>query len=462
MASDDELAKLKQELAFQASARRGLEQLLMEKGREAKQLRAQLSEKSRELGRQATLGLLVDKGGLLPAATKILETICVNLEWDAAVLWMVDDGATELGARASWSRDDHADQHAEFLARMTRTTLREGVELAGRVWETGAPAAVLDLASEKDSARAEIAGSGGLHSACGFPVIVEGRVACVVELYARDWRTLDAEFLDTFGGLGKQVGRFLDLQRAKEAMLKSEMSVARRVQTSLVPRRLSAPGLEIAARMLPAEEVGGDYFDVLPFEGGCWLGIGDVTGHGLAAGIVMVMVQSAIAALSHPEIASSPRDIVRRLNEMLFENIRKRLRTDDHVTLSLLRYRSDGRLEVAGAHEDIVLYRKRKGSCEQLCTHGTWVGAVRDIDHATVDQHHQLEPGDVFVLYTDGLTEAMDASREQFGLERVSKIVEELADASCEAIRDRLIESALAFAPEQKDDITVLVARYRR
>src|SRR5206468_190254 len=75
-------------------------------------------------------------------------------------------------------------------------------------------------------------------------------------------------------------------QLAVKERLQKEMEIAAKLQTSILPRDVNVPGLEIAARMIPADEVGGDYYDLLPFAGGCWIGVGDVAGHGLPAGVI--------------------------------------------------------------------------------------------------------------------------------------------------------------------------------
>jgi sigma-B regulation protein RsbU (phosphoserine phosphatase) len=251
-------------------------------------------------------------------------------------------------------------------------------------------------------------------------------------------------------------------EAAKEVLRKSELSLAVRLQTSLLPRDLEAPGLEVAARMLPAEEVGGDYYDVIPIEGGCWIGIGDVSGHGLSAGVIMLMVQSAVSALVRESPAAAPRRLVCALNAMVFDNIRQRLGDRDHVTLSLLRYSSNGELVIAGAHEDVIIHRAATGVCEVLPTEGTWLGGMPEIGPFTVDETHRLAPGDTLWLYTDGLTEAMNrGTREQFGLARTCRLLEEWHSEPVAVIRDRLFEALLAWSPVLADDVTILGMRYR-
>src|SRR4029078_13210337 len=111
-------------------------------------------------------------------------------------------------------------------------------------------------------------------------------------------------------------------ERAQKERLEGELEIARRLQTSILPRTLEAPGLRLAATMIPASEVGGDYYDLLPLPGGCWIGVGDVAGHGLSAGMVMLMVQCIVAALVRERPDARPSELVMRLNDVLYENVR--------------------------------------------------------------------------------------------------------------------------------------------
>ena len=131
-------------------------------------------------------------------------------------------------------------------------------------------------------------------------------------------------------------------QVAERERLEKEMEIATRIQTSILPRDISVAGLEIAAAMQPATEVGGDYYDVVAVDDGCWIGIGDVAGHGLGTGLMMLMMQSGFSALARKMPDASPRDLLLALNTMLVENVRVRLGQHEHATLTLLRYRRDG------------------------------------------------------------------------------------------------------------------------
>jgi sigma-B regulation protein RsbU (phosphoserine phosphatase) len=266
--------------------------------------------------------------------------------------------------------------------------------------------------------------------------------------------------------LSRLVGRSIaELQaamktRAEQQFLEGEMAVARRIQTSMLPRTLTAQGLEVSARTLAAEEVGGDYYDVLPTEDGAWIGIGDVAGHGLPAGIIMLTIQSAIAALTQDRPAATPKQILDPLNRVIYENIHHRLEIYEFVTLSLIRFFHDGRLLVAGAHEDIIVFRARSGRCDTLPTSGTWIGVVSDISSVTGDEEYRLEDGDVMVLFTDGVTEAEDGGGRPFGFERLCEAVTSMGREPTEQIVAYVMAAVKAWSPRLVDDVSVVALRY--
>lgn len=247
---------------------------------------------------------------------------------------------------------------------------------------------------------------------------------------------------------------------AREHLL-GELAVARRIQTALIPRSVDVPSLELSAGMVPADQVGGDYYDVFATEDGCWIGIGDVTGHGLLAGMIMLMMQSAVTALVNTLPQASPTQIVSQLNQVMRLNVRGRLGEADHATFVMLRYRASGEVTLAGAHDDIVIYRAAQGGCERITPGGVWLGIVEDIASFTWDQHFTLGPRDVLLLYTDGLIEARNASGEEFGIERVEAILNAHAQASMATIHQQLLAAVLAWTPIQQDDVTLIVARRR-
>jgi sigma-B regulation protein RsbU (phosphoserine phosphatase) len=200
----------------------------------------------------------------------------------------------------------------------------------------------------------------------------------------------------------------------------------------------------------------------LPCGDGCWLGIGDVAGHGLHTGLVMLMIQSIVAATTHVSPNVTPAEAWTALNAVLYENVRRRLRRDEHATLTLLRYHSDGCLEFAGAHEELIVYRAQLGSCERVQTPGLWVGILETPPAGSVTNGTcRLEPGDVLLLYTDGLIEARNSELGLFGVDRLCRSLESVAQHPATAIRDHLLAELGAWTTRQRDDLTLVVLRYR-
>ncbi|MEO8700997.1 MAG: SpoIIE family protein phosphatase [Kofleriaceae bacterium] len=250
-------------------------------------------------------------------------------------------------------------------------------------------------------------------------------------------------------------------EAVKKAKVEEELAIAKRVQTSILPRSFALPGYEVDARMVPADDIGGDYYDLFVTPDAGWLAIGDVSGHGLDAGLVMMMVQSAMAAIVRMQPLGSPRDMIEALNDVLYENIRKRLRQRDHVTFTLFRVGLDGHVVFAGAHEDIIVVRAT-GHVETIRTPGVWLGAKRGIANVTIDTTLTLEDGDLMVLYTDGITEARDCRGTQLELERLCAMVNAVAACTPGEICDHVIAQTKAWAVKQDDDMSIVVVRRKR
>lgn len=242
--------------------------------------------------------------------------------------------------------------------------------------------------------------------------------------------------------------------------LDRELEIAERIQTALLPKISKTSAFEVSARMVPATIVGGDYYDVHEAPGGAWFAVGDVAGHGLSAGLVMVMVQSGVASLVRAEPNAQPSRLVKILNQLVYLNVSERLGEADHVTFMLLRYFDDGRVVYAGAHEDVVIHRKQSRRCELVPTRGLWLGALPDIEAATQDDELKLEPGDLLVLYSDGIIEAMNEQHDMYGIERLMARVSEFADKPVAEISEAIFADVVAYAALQEDDRTVVVLRH--
>lgn len=250
-------------------------------------------------------------------------------------------------------------------------------------------------------------------------------------------------------------------ERLEQERVREETRVAAEIQSSMAPSNLAVPNLELAHVTLPAAEAGGDYCDVLPDAGGAWLTIGDVSGHGLGSGLIMLMLQSISAGIVRSDAQIAPSRLVVAVNGTLFDNVRHRLHRDDHATLTVIRYEPSGRLRFAGLHEPLLVVRAATGRCEAITPPGFWVGALPEIAHLTEDAELTLEEGDLLVLHTDGVTEARNAQQEQFGLERLTVLLEAQGDRPSAAIRDAILAAVHDWCSVLDDDVTLLIARYR-
>jgi len=197
---------------------------------------------------------------------------------------------------------------------------------------------------------------------------------------------------------------------------------------------------------------------IIPVEEGCWLAIGDVAGHGLSAGVIMLMIQSSVQSLVRLSPRANPRDLVCALNSALYENVRNRMKRDEHVTFCLARYSPDGRLVFAGAHENILICRAN-GQCDSIAPNGVWLGILEDISTVTPETALQLGPGDLMLMFSDGVIEAADGERKRFGFDRLRELLIANRERSPQEVRDTIVDAVVRWGGRPNDDVTLLVVR---
>ncbi|MEG3836290.1 MULTISPECIES: SpoIIE family protein phosphatase [unclassified Microcoleus] len=241
--------------------------------------------------------------------------------------------------------------------------------------------------------------------------------------------------------------------------LGAEVNVARQIQQMILPNphELEIEGLDIAGYMEPADEVGGDYYDVLQIDGVVTLAIGDVTGHGLESGILMLMAQTSVRTLQ--EIRGlDPVRFLDVLNRTLYKNV-QRMNSEKSLTLAILNY-SEGRISISGQHEETLVVRKN-GDVERIDTMELGFPIALDDDIADFISHVliELEPGDGVVLYTDGIPEAYNIRKKQYGLKQLCQVISQNWHKSAAGVKDAVIVDVRQHIGKQKvfDDITLLV-----
>jgi len=251
--------------------------------------------------------------------------------------------------------------------------------------------------------------------------------------------------------------------RQDNQRMSAELDITRHLQEMVLPTSTelnSVEGLEIATFSQPADEVSGDYYDVLQYNGQVKIAVGDVTGHGLESGLTMLMVQTAVRTLLAADI-SDYKLFMAALNRAMFDNL-QRMQTDKNLTLVLLDYAA-GKITVTGQHEDIILVRQN-GSVEKLETFdlGFIIGLEPDISSFIAQTQVELQKGDGLVLYTDGITEAWNEEGELYGLKRMCNVVKRhWASCSATELQNHIIQDVERHAGQQKvyDDMTLLVLK---
>jgi serine phosphatase RsbU (regulator of sigma subunit) len=265
------------------------------------------------------------------------------------------------------------------------------------------------------------------------------------------------------GQANTEIAHLNEQLKSENLRLGAEIEVARQIQMMVLPTKDELGGihqLEIAAFMEPADEVGGDYYDVLQLDDKVKVGIGDVTGHGLESGVLMLMVQSVAVALQERG-PSDPRQFLVALNSAICRNI-KRTKTDKHLTLSFLDFEPD-KVTLSGQHEELILL-KPDGACEIIDTVdlGFPIGLDDDIAPFIETRELAFTPGDIIVLYTDGVTEAENPDGELFGLDRLVDSARAHNAPSASRVLEGILADVKAHIGTQTvhDDITLLVIRH--
>lgn len=250
-------------------------------------------------------------------------------------------------------------------------------------------------------------------------------------------------------------------QRNEERLLalNKEMEIARSIQAGLLPEKsFFVSGITAASRYVPASSVAGDFYDFLPKDGGLGVLIADVSGHGVPAALSASMVKVAIR--SQRDWADDPPRVLSGLNSILCGNLQGQFVTAGYLYLDPER----GVLAYAGAgHPPLLAWRGREKKIESLEENGLMLGIFPE--GAYKGMTAALEPGDRFVLYTDGITEAPSLAGEEFGLGRFKDFVAQNSGQSAQEFCDCLVQHVAAWCgngnKEQHDDLTLIVIDYK-
>jgi len=268
----------------------------------------------------------------------------------------------------------------------------------------------------------------------------------------------DQRLLAIIAGQSAQVVENARLYEAEQALLKvrEELRLASTIQTDLLPKGAPpVPGYDIAGKSVPAQLVGGDYFDFIPMgETRYSICLGDVSGKGLPASLLMANLQATLRGQTL--LDASPSVTVQRANRLLYLSTS----SDKFVTLFVgfldpvahtLSYTNAG-------HESPFLLRAN-GESSRLTTGGVVLSILEEF--AFEEESVALGPGDLLVIYSDGVTEAINPDERAFGEQLLSTILHESRNETSATIIERIIASVNSHAgtAPQMDDMTIVVIK---
>jgi sigma-B regulation protein RsbU (phosphoserine phosphatase) len=246
------------------------------------------------------------------------------------------------------------------------------------------------------------------------------------------------------------------LEVAERLSLKGELEVAREIQLALLPRgTLETGDIEISGFTKPANTVGGDFYDVLPqADGRIVLTLGDVAGKGSPAALLMALLLAALRTLVEERM--QPEALAARLNVQICRHSP----ASRFITLVYAVYDpATGALTYVNAGQNPPLIRRADGRFEKLTGTGIALGLFEHSEYASAQTH--LGPGDVLVLYSDGITEAEDPAEEPFEESRLQGVIEQQASQPAAALASAVLSAVQAHAKRSRfgDDLTILVLK---
>ncbi|MBN2009939.1 SpoIIE family protein phosphatase [candidate division KSB1 bacterium] len=243
--------------------------------------------------------------------------------------------------------------------------------------------------------------------------------------------------------------------------MKRELEIARKVQISFLPKTIpEIPLLDIATLCIPATEIGGDYYDFIRLnEHQLGIVIGDVSGKGISAAFHMTLAKGFLKSQARRD--NSPREVMKRLNELFYENVERG--TFISMIYGIFDVREKTFTFTRAGHNPVIIRSIAFDNIEDLCPDGIALGLTgSDIfDHHMEEQTIGIRTGDIFILYTDGISEAMNNQKDEFGEDRLHKIIQSQHRASAEELVNYIHEKINSFVGKtpQHDDMTLLVIK---
>jgi sigma-B regulation protein RsbU (phosphoserine phosphatase) len=298
-----------------------------------------------------------------------------------------------------------------------------------------------------------------------FPMVLNDEIRGLIFLgekkNRKSFEQEDFDLITTLGNLAVVADENARMQQGmiEKQRMERELAIARQIQHGLLPQFVpKIRGYEITSVFEPCYTVGGDYFDFVPVsENQLTIAIGDVSGKSTPAALLMASLQASLRALSSVEVAE-PTIMIERLNQLLCDS--QSQTTSKYVTFFYaILNDSTGELQYVNAGHCYPLVLKTNGEVHRLDVGGTVLGFFRDAKYQK--GVYNVDPGDVLVLYTDGVTELTNSQEEEFGVDRLIQTIQEHRNEPVAGIQTALQRALAGFqSPQgQCDDITFILLK---
>jgi sigma-B regulation protein RsbU (phosphoserine phosphatase) len=405
-------------------------------------------EKEVLLGVAKTLSTQLDLDGVIEAIFKSLRQV---VNYAAAAIYLVNRKTLALELVSESGYPEGSDDAFR---------LQVGQGIVGWVAKTGEPLIVPDV---RRDAR-YVAARHETRSELAAPLLVDGRPIGVFNLEHDVEDAYHEGHLELVSAFASQAAVAIERARLTRDMLErrrleKELAIAREIQQSFLPRRApQVPGFDLAGAAHAHDEVGGDYFDFIPVsETRLGIAIADVSGKGIPAALIMAGVRMSLLAEIRNEFAI--RAVMRKVNLLLHESIDR----DKFVTAfyGVLDFKNHMLIYANAGHDPPFLIRA-DGSIEDLTEGGVALGVLPDARYE--DCPVEVRPGDVLVMYTDGVSESESPSGEQFGRLRIEQTVKAMGEVSSQEVLDGVVRAVEAWTGDRgpSDDLTLVVIRALR
>lgn len=346
------------------------------------------------------------------------------------------------------------------------TRLKLGETILGEAAKTGEPIFIRNTSMDERTKQNTEEDTCFVSSIIVIPLVVSKKILGVLSVLKRQknqfFDDIDFDHVKTFADYASLTmdNLFTYMQLLEKQEIEREVGIAAEIQEKLLPHRIpDLPSATIAAFSVPAKGVSGDYYDIIPIkrDGKVSLVICDVAGKGVPASLVMVMIRTIIHLIAGAQKDASK--IVTWINR----GIAGKIDIERFATLSFLTYDTAARtIEYSNAaHHPLMIYRAASAAIESIDTEGLPIGLEPQTKYGLATA--TLEPGDILVLYTDGVIEAMNMKGEQYSYESLAKIIQENKDMEPDDLTEIIktdIENFVGNA-KQHDDQTLLLMKIR-